>query len=150
MNKTRAVGEQEENNSMNQGGENDSSYDNGWSSACFTEAEECLWLRVFSALETYTRPFRSNNRKELAPLDLVPLQRAVSVIKEIFGQGSPAEAGSFPMTTEISKKRRNPERCCIQQAHMVFRCLSFVCLATESQSTAFLLPTDLKSRVSCF
>lgn len=143
-NHAQAVGRREGNNRMDQDGRNASSYGDGGSGACFTEAGECLWLRVFSALETYARPFRSGDRKERAPLDLVPLQRAVSAIEEIFGRGSPAEAGSSLMSTAISKKREDSKRCCIQQqAYRILRCLSCVLLAAEFQSTALLLPTDL-------
>lgn len=71
----------------------------------FSDAEECLWLRVFAAVERYARPCRSEPRQGPTQPDLVPLETAVSAVYEIFGLESgdlkSAAAGTTKTTSAV-------------------------------------------------
>lgn len=62
----------------------------------FSEVEECLWLRVFSAVGRYAIPCRTEPRQGPTPPDLVPLGKAVASIEEIFGGEREPAATSLP------------------------------------------------------
>lgn len=70
----------------------------------FSETEECLWLRVFSAVERYAKPCRTEPRQGPTPPHLVPLEIAVSSVEEIFG-GERDTAATNPPKTNTSKRR---------------------------------------------
>ena len=70
------------------------------SRAGFSEVEECLWLRVFGAVEGHAAPCRTEPRQGPTPPHLVPLDKAVAAIGEIFGgEKSPAPTTS-PRTSK--------------------------------------------------
>lgn len=68
----------------------------------FTEAEECLWLRVFGAVERYARPSRTDPKQGPTPFDLVPLEKAVSIIEDIFGRSSSSESAQANSSSETA------------------------------------------------
>lgn len=84
----------------------------GWGSSNFTDAEECLWLRVFGALELYARPCRSDPQHVPTPPDLVPLDKAVSVVEEIFGCRSPGLRSAGLAAGPASQQRTDAGRRC--------------------------------------
>ncbi|CAM9234871.1 unnamed protein product, partial [Hapterophycus canaliculatus] len=50
-----------------------------------SEIEESLWLRVFGAVERHAMPCRAEPRQGPTPAHLVPLEKAVAAIENIFG-----------------------------------------------------------------
>lgn len=77
---------------------------NGTMQNSFSEAEECLWLRVFSAVEKYAKPCRTEPRQGPTPPHLVPLGEAVASIEEIFG-GEREPAATNPKKQKTSSRR---------------------------------------------
>lgn len=53
--------------------------------AHFTDAEECLWLRIFSAMERHSRPCRTEPRQGPMEPELMPVEEAVSTVRKVFG-----------------------------------------------------------------
>lgn len=70
----------------------------------FSEIEECLWLRVFSAVERHATPCRAEPRNGPTPPHLVPLARAVASIEEIFGGERELVATDLPKKRTISRR----------------------------------------------
>lgn len=70
----------------------------------FSEIEECLWLRVFSAVEVYAKPSRTDPRQGPTPPHLVPLGKAVASIEEILGGERELETTSLPRKKASSRR----------------------------------------------
>lgn len=68
----------------------------------FTETEECLWIRVFGALEVHARPCRAESTKGQTQPDLVPLASAISVVRDTFGDGRGSGGGEAETTRQKS------------------------------------------------
>lgn len=78
------------NNSSGGGGGDDTAH------GSFSEIEECLWLRVFSAIESHATPCRTEPRHGPTPPHLIPLTKAVASVQEIFGgEGDRAAAAAL-------------------------------------------------------
>lgn len=60
----------------------------------FSTTEECLWLRLFEAVESHTRPCRTEPQQGPTKPELVPLETAVSAVLTVFGQDSGATPGA--------------------------------------------------------
>lgn len=88
------------------GGGGAGSSGNHGSEPCFSDAEECLWLRVFAAVETYARPCRTEPHQGPTKPELVPLEKAVSAVNEVFGQGTEAAAAADPRANVVGLARR--------------------------------------------
>ncbi|CAM9317290.1 unnamed protein product, partial [Ectocarpus sp. 8 AP-2014] len=70
----------------------------------FSEIEECLWLRVFAAVESHATPCRTEPRQGPTPAHLVPLDKAIASVEEIFGGEGESAATSAVAAANMVKK----------------------------------------------
>lgn len=71
----------------------------------FSEVEECLWLRVFGAVERHATPCRAEPRQGPTSPHLVPLDKAVAAIEEIFGGERTPPAVTSPQPSNAAGGR---------------------------------------------
>ncbi|CAB1098948.1 unnamed protein product [Ectocarpus sp. CCAP 1310/34] len=78
--------------------------DGGGGQDGFSEIEECLWLRVFAAVESHATPCRTEPRQGPTPAHLVPLDKAIASVEEIFGGEGESAATNAVAAAEMVKK----------------------------------------------
>lgn len=89
-------------------GDGDQRYAVGSGGGNFTEVEECLWLRVFGAVELHAQPRRTEPGQGPTSPDLVPVDKAIAAVENIFGPGSSTSGGgSFSSAAMTPRKRKS-------------------------------------------